>query len=74
MENRVIKVPGNKYETILSPRDFEDLLDKYLSSEAADYYRDSLKAVVNIAKKAIEEAKVTGGLTGELEKELSEWE
>ena len=51
----------------------EDLLDKYLSSEAADYYH-SLKAVVNIAKKAIEEAKVTGGLTGELEKELSEWE
>ena len=54
-------------------RDLEDLLDKYLSSEAADYYH-SLKAVVNIAKKAIEEAKVTGGLTGELEKELSEWE
>jgi hypothetical protein len=73
LENRIIKVPGNRYETILSPRDFEDLLDKYVSSEAADYYRDSMKAVITVAEDAIVEIKTMGGLTDGMEKELSEW-
>lgn len=39
----VMKLANGSIETILSERDFEDVLDKYLGSEAADYWHDHFK-------------------------------
>lgn len=44
MEHRLISTKGTtRYETIFDDRDFEDLFDKHISSEAADYYRDRIR-------------------------------
>lgn len=37
---QVMKLANGSVETILNPNDFEDILDKYLGSEAADYFRE----------------------------------
>lgn len=66
MENRMISVPGTtRYETVFDDRDFEDLLDKHISSEAADYYRDRIREL----EEEIEELKER---IKELEDELYE--
>lgn len=44
---RLIKTNDRtRYEAIWSDFDFEDLLEKYISSEAADYYRDRIEGLV----------------------------
>jgi polyhydroxyalkanoate synthesis regulator phasin len=66
VENRMISVPGTtRYETVFDDRDFEDLLDKHISSEAADYYRDRIREL----EEEIEELKER---IKELEDELYE--
>lgn len=37
---QVMKLTNGACEVILNVDDFEDILDKYLGSEAADYFRD----------------------------------
>lgn len=37
---QVMKLANGSIETILNERDFEDILDKYLGSEAADYWHE----------------------------------
>ena len=69
MENRLISVPGTtRYETVFNDRDFEDLLDKHISSEAADYYRDRIREL-EADESEIEELKER---IKELEDELDE--
>ena len=40
---QVMKLANGSIETILNERDFEDILDKYLGSEAADYWHEHFK-------------------------------
>ena len=37
---QVMKLANGSVETILNERDFEDILDKYLGTEAADYFHN----------------------------------
>lgn len=72
MTQRVISTPGTtRYETIFDDRDFEDLLDKYISSEAADYYRDRIEELTGEYEETIDELKER---IKELEEELDEQE
>lgn len=58
MQQRLISTPGTtRYETVFDDRDFEDLLDKYVSSEAADYYRDRIKELEEEHEYEIDELK-----------------
>lgn len=51
---RLIKTNDRtRYEAIWSDFDFEDLLDKYISSDAADYYRDRIEELVDEYEKTI---------------------
>ena len=36
--SQVMKLANGSVETILNGKDFEDILDKYLGTEAADYF------------------------------------
>lgn len=70
MKNRLISVPGTtRYETVFDDRDFEDLLDKHISSEAADCYRDRIEELTEEYEETIDELKE--GIK-ELEEELDE--
>ena len=40
---QVIKLANGSVETILNEKDFEDVLDKYLGTEAADYFHSLFK-------------------------------
>lgn len=40
---KVMKLANGSVETILNEKDFEDVLDKYLGTEAADYFRSLFK-------------------------------
>ena len=40
---QVIKLANGSVETILNEKDFEDILDKYLGTEAADYFHSLFK-------------------------------
>lgn len=72
MTQRVISTPGTtRYETIFDDRDFEDLLDKYISSEAADYYRDRIEELTGEYEETIDGLKER---IKELEEELDEQE
>lgn len=55
MEHRVIEIPGKKYETVFGDRDFEELLEKYISYEAAEYYRDRIKELKEIPVEMLSE-------------------
>lgn len=41
MENRLLQIENNakSLEVVMNDKDFEDLLDKHLGYEAAEYYR-----------------------------------
>ena len=43
---RMVMEINHRPETVLNHHDFEDLIDKYMGSEAANYYRDSMYSVV----------------------------
>lgn len=40
---QVMKLANGSVETILNEKDFEDILDKYLGTEAADYFHSLFK-------------------------------
>jgi uncharacterized coiled-coil DUF342 family protein len=40
---QIIKLANGSVETILNPNDFEDILDKYLGTGAADYFHEIRK-------------------------------
>ena len=40
---QVMKLANGSVETIMNERDFEDILDKYLGTEAADYFHSLFK-------------------------------
>ena len=40
---QVMKLANGSVETILNEKDFEDILDKYLGIEAADYFHSLFK-------------------------------
>lgn len=70
MEHRLISTKGTtRYETIFDNRDFEDLFDKHISSEAADYYRDRIRELEEEHEYEIDELKER---IKELEDELDE--
>lgn len=39
----VLKMSNGRPETILSPKDFEDLVDKYMGLECANYYQNQIE-------------------------------
>lgn len=42
---QMLTLSNGRPETIFSPKDFEDLIDKYMGSDCADYYREQVKAL-----------------------------
>lgn len=40
---KVLTMSSGRPETILSPRDFEDLIDKYMGSDCADHYHEQIE-------------------------------
>lgn len=40
---QVMKLANGSVETIMNEKDFEDVLDKYLGTEAADYFHSLFK-------------------------------
>lgn len=45
---QVMKLANGSVEVILNPDDFEDILDKYLGSEAADYFRPFKESMAQV--------------------------
>ena len=45
MRHRILQIENNarSTEVVMDDRDFEDLLDKYLGYDVADYYRERIK-------------------------------
>ena len=67
---------NHRPETVLNHYDFEDLIDKYMGSEAADYYRDSMKELLSCIHECNKAAAVYGDIeTAKLTEEiLNEYE
>lgn len=40
---RVLMMNNGRPETILSPKDFEDLIDKYMGMDCANYYQNQIE-------------------------------
>lgn len=40
---KMLTMSNGRPETILSSRDFEDLIDKYMGSESANHYREQIE-------------------------------
>lgn len=40
---QVLAMSNGTPETILSPKDFEDLIDKYMGLDCANYYRNQIE-------------------------------
>lgn len=40
---RVLTMSNGRPETILSPKDFEDLIDKHMGLECANYYQNQIE-------------------------------
>ena len=41
--SKILTMSNGRPETILSSRDFEDLIDKYMGSESANYYHEQIE-------------------------------
>ena len=41
--SQVLKMSNGRPETILSPKDFEDLVDKHMGSDCANYYQNQIQ-------------------------------
>ena len=54
---QVMKLANGSVETILNEKDFEDILDKYLGTEAADYFHSLFKDYdeVKVLQEQVEE-------------------
>lgn len=63
---QVMKLANGSVETISNERDFEDILDKYLGTEAADYFHNLIKDY--------DEAKVVQDKVEELEGKVEDLE
>lgn len=48
---QMLTLSNGRPETIFSPKDFEDLIDKYMGSDCADYYREQVKALTEQLEK-----------------------
>lgn len=55
MEHRMIEVPGKRYENVFGDRDFEELLEKHISYEAAEYYRDRIRELKEVPVEMLSE-------------------
>ena len=66
---QVMKLANGTVTPILSPDDFEDILDKYLGSEAADYFHNLFKDF-DEAKAVQEQVEELEGKVEDLEFEL----
>lgn len=40
---QVLQMSNGRPETILSPKDFEDLVDKYMGLDCANYYQNQIE-------------------------------
>ena len=40
---QVLTMSNNRPETILTPKDFEDLVDKYMGLDSANYYQNQIE-------------------------------
>lgn len=40
---RVLSMSNGRPETILSPKDFEDLIDKHMGMDCANYYQNQIE-------------------------------
>lgn len=40
---QMLTLSNGRPETILSPKDFEDLIDKYMGMDCANYYRNQIE-------------------------------
>lgn len=40
---RVLQMNNGRPETILSPKDFEDLIDKHMGMDCANYYQEQIE-------------------------------
>lgn len=40
---QVLQMSNGRPETILSPKDFEDLVDKYMGMDCANYYQNQIE-------------------------------
>lgn len=45
---KMLTMSNGRPETILSSRDFEDLIDKYMGSECANHYHEQIEEVLKI--------------------------
>lgn len=41
--SQVLQMSNGRPETILSPKDFEDLVDKYMGLDCANYYQNQIE-------------------------------
>lgn len=46
----VLKMSNGKPETIVFTKDFEDLIDKYMGLECANYYQNQIEQLSNCIK------------------------
>ena len=44
---RTLFLPNGRYAHILRDKDFEDLIAKYMGDDAADYYKQQIKACLD---------------------------
>jgi len=42
---RVLAMSNGRPETILSPKDFEDLIDKHMGMDCANFYQEQIEAL-----------------------------
>lgn len=72
MEHRVIEVPGGA-ETIFTDRDFEELIEKHISYDAAKFYRERIEALKESALSVLNEVEeVVKEIVKERRKEIED--
>jgi hypothetical protein len=50
----MLMMNNGRPETILSPKDFEDLIDKYMGLESANYYQNQIEQLTSLIKELAE--------------------
>lgn len=52
---KMLTMSNGKPETILSPRDFEDLIDKHMGMDSANYYQEQIEALSECIRDCLKE-------------------